>query len=213
MMINDEFPCRRRLIQHLFQPGCLAFCTDIRIQNHKKSIAVFKPVGPLLFDFFRSIFEKVKFSQIQSGMASLVFMISNSGHQLTAVVNVLGIFKKTIPIITVVASVHQVTCHDVKCRVGPFAKRGVYQTPPSIETILSIPHVDERKRFGAGWSRGKFGELRPMIFSPISNGIHIGGIRFEVPQGDGESMAERVVDDVRSLQHLHVGFNAIQGLG
>src|SRR4030095_5288762 len=106
-------------------------------------------------------------------MAALTLMITNHRNQLAAVVNALSIVEQTIPIIPFGASVHKIPRHHVKRSIRPAFKSTPYERSPTVQSILSVAHVNEGKGFHPSGGRSEFSRLSPAGFFSVANRIDI----------------------------------------
>ena len=122
-------------------------------------------------------------------------MIAQHRNQLAPIKSTLGIVKQPIPIVPFRAAIHQVARHDIKRRIRSISKGVMHQSPPAIQSVLRVAHVNKRKRFHASRRRGEFRRLRPPLLASVAHGINVGGARLQPAQDSGVPIDRRVIHD------------------
>jgi hypothetical protein len=124
-------------------------------------------------------------------------MIADHRHQRAAGVDPLGVMEKTVPVVALSSSIHEVASHNVKARIGPRAKSGVNERAPPIKAILRVAHVDERKGLRARRGSGELSRFRPTGFAAVADGVNIGRSRRQPAQHDRVPVNHRIVQQSR----------------
>ncbi len=70
-------------------------------------------------------------------------MVANDRHQRPVIEHTPRVMKQAIPILALVAAVHQISRQEIKSSVWPITKSGLHEAAPAVEPILRITHVNK----------------------------------------------------------------------
>ena len=178
MMVHGEFPGGSAALEYFFKPFVLLVRRQGGVQDEKFGVAVLEGVAPFRFDFFRTILGEVEQLQIGRRLAALNFVVANGRDECALVVHIPRVVEHVVPVVDVIAAIHEVTGHDVKRGIGSLAEGAGNHRSPALEPVLGIAHVDERKRFGLRRGGCELGQLGPVFIGTLTNGVKVGRVRF-----------------------------------
>ncbi|MCZ7641258.1 MAG: hypothetical protein M5U12_37525 [Verrucomicrobia bacterium] len=132
-------------------------------------------------------------------------MVADGGDEGAAIKDIPGVVEEAVPVIALVAPVHEVAGEDVEGGVGALAEGGVNEAAPAVEAVLHVAHVDEGERDRPGGGGGELAPFTPAGARAVADSVDVGGARFEAGKFRGMPVDGGIAEETRVVEEFSSG--------